>query len=73
MITNKCPEKYTTNLKHLIIKFCQYEPLTRLDHIYTEYGTITSSDPTANFNRMITCWNPPPPIADIFQQLNYGK
>ena len=35
VITNKVPEKYITILKHFITKFCQYEPLTLLTHIYT--------------------------------------
>ena len=50
MITNKCPEKYTTTLKHRITKFFQCEPLTLLAHLYTEYGTITSSDLTMTAN-----------------------
>ena len=52
MITNLCPEKYTNTLKHRITKFCQCEPLTILSHLYTEYRLITSSDITANFDRM---------------------
>ena len=33
MITNKCPEKYINILKHRIIKFLQYEPLTLIYHL----------------------------------------
>ena len=73
IITNKCPENYMTTLKHRIIKFCQCEPLTLIFHSYTDYGTITSSDLTANFDRMTAYWNSPTPIFDIFQQLNDGK
>ena len=47
MITNKCPEKYMTTLKHPITKFCQCEPLTLFSRPNTEYGTITSSNPIA--------------------------
>ena len=36
MITNKCPEKYMTTLKHRITKFCQCELLTLLTRLYTE-------------------------------------
>ena len=72
MITYKCPEKYMTTLKHRITKFNQFEPLTLLTHLYTAYGTITSSDLTANFDRMTARWNPHTPIADLFQQLNDG-
>ena len=36
MITNKCPEKYMTTIKHRITNFCQCEPLTLLTHLYTE-------------------------------------
>ena len=73
MITNKCPEKYMTTLKYHITKFCQRETLILLDNLYTEYGTITSFDLTANFDSMTACWNPPTPITDLFQQLNDGK
>ena len=73
MITNKCSEKYMTTLKHRITKFCRFEPLTLLTHLYTEYGTITSSDLMANFDRMTARWNIPTPISDLFQQLNDGK
>ena len=73
MITNKCPEKYMTTLKHRITKFHQCEPLTLLTHLYTEYGTITSSDLTEIFDLMTARWNPPTPIADLFQQLNDRK
>ena len=70
MITNKCPEKYTNTLKHRITKFYQCDPLTLLTHLYTEYRTITSSPLTQNFNRTTARWNPPTPIADLFQELN---
>ena len=73
MITNKFPEKYMTNLEHCIAKFCQCEPLTLLNHLYTEYRTIASSKCTANSDCMTVCCNPPTPIADLFQQLNYGE
>ena len=33
MITNKCPEKYMTTLKHCITNFREYEPLTLLTHL----------------------------------------
>ena len=73
MITNKCPEKYTTTLKHHITKFRQCVLLTLLTHIYTACRTITPSDLIENSNRMTAHWNPPTPIADLFQQLNDGK
>ena len=73
MITNKCPEKEMSTIKNRITKLFQYEPLTILAHVHTEYGSITSSDLTANFNRMTACWNLPTPISDLFQYLNDGK
>ena len=73
MITNKCPEIYMNTLKHRITKFFQCEPLTLLTHLYTEYGTITSSDLTQIFDCMTARWNPPTPIADLFQHPNDGK
>ena len=60
-------------LKNRITTFCQCEMLILLTHIYTDYGTITSSDLTPNFDRMTARWNPPTPIADLFQNLNDGK
>ena len=62
-----------TNLKHRIKKFFQCEPLTLLAHLYYEYGTITSSNLTTNFDRMIARWNPLTPISDLFQHHNDGK
>ena len=62
-----------TTLKHRINKFRQREPLNLLSHIYTEYGTITSSKLTANLYCMTARWNPPTPISDLFKQLNDGK
>ena len=59
-----------TTLKFHITKFYQCEPLTLLDQLYTEYGTITSSDLTANLDFMTACWNPPTPITELFQQPN---
>ena len=73
MITNKCPEQYMTTLKHHITKFSQCEPLTLLDHLYTEYGTITSLKLAANFDCMTARWDPSTPINDIFQQINNVK
>ena len=73
MITNKCPEKYMTTIKHRITKYIQCEPLALLTKLYTKYGTTTSSNITANFNLMTSSWNPPTPIYDLFQQINDGK
>ena len=73
MITNKCPENHMTTLKHCITKFRQCKPLTILAHLYTGYGTITSSDLTANFYSMNAGLNTTTPIAGIFQQINYIK
>ena len=73
VIIKKCPEKYMTTIKYRITKFCQCGPLNVIYHLYTEYGTITYSNLTANFDCMNARWNPPTPIADLFQQLNDGK
>ena len=73
MIIDKCPEKYTTTLKHRRNKFHQSKPIDPLTHIYTEYGTTSSSYLTANLDRMTASWNKPTPIADLFQQLNDGN
>ena len=68
MITYKCPEKYTATLKHRITNFLQCERLTLNTHLYTEYGTITSSDLTANFDLMKARWNPPTPIDNLITE-----
>jgi hypothetical protein len=44
MITNNSPEKYLTTLKDPITKFWRCTPLQLLQHLWTEYGTITSQD-----------------------------
>lgn len=73
MITNCCPEKYLTALKHPITKFRQCTPLQLLDHLWIEYGTITSNDLTMNYAQMTAQWNPPTPIEDLFLQLREGQ
>jgi len=73
MITNNCPEKYLTPLKHPITKFRQCTPIQLLDHLWNEYGTITSHDLTVNYNKMTAQWNPPTPIEDLFLQLCEGQ
>ena len=62
-----------TTPKNCITKFCQCEPFTLIYHLYTEYGTIISSNLTSNFYQMTARSNPPATIFDLFQQLNYGK
>ena len=59
-----------TTIKNCITNFFQCEPLTILNQLYTEYGTITSSDLTEIFDCMTAHWNPPTPIAENFQQIN---
>jgi hypothetical protein len=73
MITNNCPEKYLTTLKDPITKFRRCSPLTLLQHLWSDYGTITSQDLTTNYTRMTTQWNPPTPIEDLFLQLRDGQ
>ena len=62
MITNSCPDKYLTALKDPITKFRRCTPLALLQHLWSDYGTITSQDLTANYTRMTAQWNPPTPI-----------
>ena len=73
MITNNCPEKYLTVLKHPITKFRQCTPIQLLTHLWNEYGTITSHDLTMNYAQMTAQWNPPTPIEDLFLQLREGQ
>jgi hypothetical protein len=73
MITNSCPEKYLTGLKDPITKFRRCTPLALLQHLWTDYGTITSQDLTTNYTRMTAQWNPPTPIEDLFLQLRDGQ
>ena len=73
MITNNCPEKYLTTLKHPITKFRQCTPIQLLNHLWNEYGTITSHDLTMNYAKMTAQWNPPTPIEDLFLQLREGQ
>jgi hypothetical protein len=73
MITNSCPDKYLTALKDPITKFRRCNPLQILQHLWTEYGNITSQDLTANYAAMTAKWNPPTPIEDLFLQLRDGQ
>jgi hypothetical protein len=71
--TNCCPKKYLSDLKDPITKFCRCTPLELLDHLWTTFGTTTSKDLTDNWSTMNAQWNPPTPIADLFQQLQDGQ
>jgi hypothetical protein len=73
MITNNCPDKYLTALKDPITKFRRCTPLQILQHLWAEYGTISSQDLTANYTAMTAKWNPPTPIEDLFLQLRDGQ
>jgi len=75
MITNNCPEKYLlTPPKHPITKFLQCTPIQLLNHLWSEYGTITSHDLTINYNKMTAEWNlVPTPIEDLCLQLQLRK
>jgi hypothetical protein len=73
MITTNCPDKYLSDLKDPITKFRRCTPLELLDHLWTTFGTITSKDLTDNWSLMNAQWNPPTPIADLFQQLQDGQ
>ena len=73
MITNNCPEKYLTSLKHPITKFRQCTPIQLLNHLWNEYGMITSHDLTKNYAKMTAQWSPPTPIEDLFLQLQEGQ
>jgi hypothetical protein len=73
MITNNCPDKYLTTLKDPITKFRRCTPLQLLQHLWNDYGTITSQDLTANYTKMTAQWNPPTPIEDLFLQLRDGQ
>jgi hypothetical protein len=68
MITRNCPEKYLSDLKDPITKCRRCTPIELLDHLWTTFGTITSKDLTDNWSSMNAQWNPPTPIADLFQQ-----
>jgi hypothetical protein len=73
MITTNCPEKYLSDLKDPITKFRCCTPLELLNHLWTTFGTITSKNLTDNWSSINAQWNPPTPIADLFQQLQDGQ
>ena len=53
--------------------FRQCTPIQFLNHLWNEYGTITSHDLTMNYAQMTAQWNPPTPIEDRFLQLREGQ
>ena len=68
-MSRKRHHQYQT-LHHQVV---QCGTLTLIAHLYTDYGTTTSSDITGNVDHITTRWNPTTPIAGLFQQLNDGK
>jgi len=73
MIVNNIEEKYISALCHPIIRYNTCIPLTLMEHIWTTYGKITTSDLTANEERMYVDWNPPTPIETLYEQLIDGQ
>ncbi len=52
MIVNNIEEKYISALCHPIIRYNTCTPLTLMEHIWTTYDKITTSDLNANEERM---------------------
>ena len=73
MIVNNIEEKYISALCHPITRYNTRTPLDLMEHIWTTYGKITTSDLTANEERMYTNWNPPTPIETLYEQLTDGQ
>ena len=73
MIVNNIEEKYISALCHPITRYNTCTPLTLMQHIWTTYGKITTSDLTANEERMYASWNPPTSIETLYEQLTDGQ
>jgi len=73
MIVNSIEEKYISTLCHPITRFNTCTPLNLTEHIWNTYGKITTSDLTANEERMYANWNPPTPIETLYEQLTDGQ
>jgi len=73
MIMNNIEEKCITALCHPITRFNTCTPLTLMEHIWTTYGKIITSDLAANEERMYADWNPPTPIENLYEQIIDGQ
>jgi len=57
------------HLRPLPPHFNTCTPLNLMQHIWSTYGKMTTSDLTANEERMYTNWNQPTPIETLYEQL----
>jgi hypothetical protein len=72
-LTEAVDHSYMRNLHHPTMAFADVSVIDLLQHLFENWGQITSSDLHANFERMYTPWNPSDGFNIIIDQLEEGQ
>ena len=73
LILQSIDNKYINELEDDNTGYANVTPLKLMTHIWDNYATIDDADHTINEENMRRQWNPPQPIADLFEQLKQGQ
>jgi hypothetical protein len=72
-LTEAVDHSYMRNLHHPTMAFADVSVIDLLQHLFENWGQITSSDLHSNFERMYTAWNPCDGFNIIVDQLEDGQ
>ena len=67
------PDTYTKILKDENLGYANVTTLAILQHLDTNYGTVTADDLDENMKRLTAEWNPMQPIEDLWNQINEAR
>ena len=73
MIIRAVDDKFICSLKHPRTIYANVEPITILQHLWNNYGTVEADDLEENEKRMKAPWCPPETIETLFEQLLVGQ
>ena len=73
LIIRAVNDKYICALKHPRTLYAAVEPITILEHLWKNYGTVETDDLEQNEKNMKKPWNPPDTIETLFEQLTTGQ
>jgi hypothetical protein len=68
-LTTAIPHKYLNSIKERIHAFSNRTPLTIIEHMITEYGTLDYDDLQANLENLNRQWSPSQPLVDLWTQI----
>ena len=69
LILNSVDDKYINKLEHEDSGYARVTPLQLMTHLWSSYDTVDDADHAADEDNMKKPWNPPEPIATLFDEL----